>query len=144
MGASQGFIDAQGYFTQNLPNVLHLGGNTFTFDFESLNQKFDLIFVDADHHYASVKNDTQKVLSLLKDENSIIVWHDYAYGTEKPRWDVLAGILDGMPANLHGKLYHVSNTMCAIYTSRNLKSKTYKGYEEPDKVFEIGINVKGK
>jgi hypothetical protein len=38
---------------------------------------YDLIFVDADHSYASVRNDTELVLPLLSP-SGFIVWHDYA------------------------------------------------------------------
>lgn len=38
---------------------------------------YDLIFVDADHSYNSVRNDTELVLPLLSPAG-FIVWHDYA------------------------------------------------------------------
>jgi hypothetical protein len=41
-------------------------------------EKFDLIFVDADHRFESVVNDT-KVASGLLAENGVLVWHDYQH-----------------------------------------------------------------
>jgi hypothetical protein len=38
---------------------------------------YDLIFIDADHSYESVRNDTELVLPLLSPDG-FIVWHDYA------------------------------------------------------------------
>jgi hypothetical protein len=38
---------------------------------------YDLIFVDADHSYRSVRSDTELVLPLLSP-TGFIVWHDYA------------------------------------------------------------------
>lgn len=38
---------------------------------------YDLIFIDADHSYAGVKNDTELVLPLVAP-HGYIVWHDYA------------------------------------------------------------------
>ena len=64
------------FFSKNLPNVTHIGHNTRTFDYASLDQKFDLIFVDADHSYEAVRDDTKHVFPLLKNEHSMIVWHD--------------------------------------------------------------------
>jgi hypothetical protein len=40
------------------------------------NERFDLIFVDADHDYESVVNDTDVALSVLADPG-VILWHDY-------------------------------------------------------------------
>ena len=80
-----------------------------------LDKKFDLIFVDGEHGFKAVKIDTRNVFALRKDANSNIVWHDYGYDTEDVRFEVLAAILSGIPKKEHSKLYHVSNTMCAVY-----------------------------
>lgn len=37
-----------------------------------------LVFIDAGHRYANVKNDTEKSLAILA-EGGILLWHDYAY-----------------------------------------------------------------
>lgn len=39
-------------------------------------EKYDLIFVDADHRFESVVNDTRVAMSLLA-KDGVIVWHDY-------------------------------------------------------------------
>ena len=70
-------------------------------DFEALNKKFDLIFIDGDHHYEMVRNDTAKVFQSLFHSGSTVVWHDYAFNPEKIRFEVLAGILDGCPTEFH-------------------------------------------
>ena len=41
-------------------------------------EKFDLIFIDADHRFESVVNDTEVALSLIS-ENGFILWHDYQH-----------------------------------------------------------------
>ena len=80
-------------------HITHLFGNTLTYNFQSLNKKFDLIFIDGNHQYEFVKNDTQKVFAHLVHKDTIVVWHDYASHPEKSRAEVLAGILDGVPEN---------------------------------------------
>ncbi len=113
-GLSQRYIDLHRFFSRDLPNVTHLEGNTLTFDFKSLNRKFDLIFIDGDHRYEMVKNDTGKVFRNLVHDKSIVVWHDYARNPETVRYEVLAGILEGCPKALHGQLFHVAHTLCAV------------------------------
>jgi hypothetical protein len=53
---------------------------------------YDLIFVDADHSYRSVRNDTELVLPLLSPAG-FIVWHDYA------NWGYFSG-QNGVPEYL--------------------------------------------
>jgi predicted O-methyltransferase YrrM len=114
-GFDQRYIGLHRYFSKNIPNITHLEGNTLTFDFQSLNKKFDLIFIDGDHHYEMVRNDTEKVFRHLVHDKTIVVWHDYAFNPETVRYEVLAGILDGCPVNKHQNLFHIANTLCAVY-----------------------------
>ena len=48
-----------------------------TFDTTPYRESMDYIFIDGDHSYHGVKNDTEKALKLLKP-GGVIVWHDYA------------------------------------------------------------------
>ncbi|HPT03428.1 MAG TPA: class I SAM-dependent methyltransferase [Bacteroidales bacterium] len=115
LGYDEEYVSQHALFSKHLANVTHLKANSRHFDFASLNRKFDLIFIDGDHHYESVLNDTQKVFKHLVHNNTIVVWHDYAFNPETVRYEVMAAILDGCPAELHKSLYHISNTMCAVY-----------------------------
>jgi predicted O-methyltransferase YrrM len=126
----------------NQPNITQIHADSTRFDFSSLNKKFDLIFIDGDHSYEGVKSDTIKVFPLLKDENSIIVWHDYGYNPESPRYSVFSAILDGLPNDAHQYLYHVSNTMCAIFTKKNLIFQNQEFPVKPEKTFSVKIEVK--
>ena len=98
MGLAKEYVGLHRFFSKNFKNVEHIQQNSSTFDFKTLNKKFDLIFVDGDHHYEQVKQDTENVFNLLRNENSIIVWHDYLYDSGEIRFEVLAGILAGCPS----------------------------------------------
>ena len=60
---------------------------------EDLPGSYDLIFLDADHSYASVKRDTEILLPLIKP-NGHFVWHDYG------NWGKFSG-KNGVPEFLH-------------------------------------------
>lgn len=139
MGLDEKYVKLHRFFSKNLSNVNHLQADSLTFDFESLNQKFDLIFIDGNHHYEYVKSDTEKAFKLLKNEKSVIVWHDYGNNPGDVRWDVLNGILSGLPENERRFVYRVSNTLTAIYTKQNIRSYTQPVFETPSKVFKITV-----
>lgn len=115
MGRDEDYIASHGFFSKNLPNVTHLKGDSASFDFRQVHENFDLIFVDGDHHAEAVARDTRSLLEVLDPQKGILVWHDYAVNPEKIRWSVLYGILQGLPAEKHHRLFHVSNTLCAVY-----------------------------
>ena len=140
-GLGEDFICAHRFFSEGLENVEHIGHNSHNFDYSSLG-KFDLIFVDGDHHPQSVKTDTENVFKLLKDENSIIVWHDYGAKVETINRGVLAGILEGCPPENKKHLYHVSNTLCAIFIRSDFDTTYTRFPSKPTKEFVVSISAK--
>ncbi|GAB1444072.1 hypothetical protein MASR2M39_29180 [Ignavibacteriales bacterium] len=141
-GWGEKIAELEGFFTANIPNLKVIYADSAKFDFSTLNKKFDLIFIDGDHSYTGVLKDTQNAFKLLKNKNSIIVWHDYAFDTEAVRHSVMAAILDGTPKEFQKDLYHVSNTMCAIYSPKQLKSYNLESPAKPDKTFTVNIKAK--
>ncbi len=141
LGVSEDYVNMHRFFSASLSNVKHIEGNSHSYDFTEYLQQFDMIFVDGDHHYDSVLKDTKTAFKLIKDENKIIVWHDYALEPETVRWSVMAGILDGCPSEKRKNLYHISNTLCAVYINENIKSAFLKINTEPTHYFEIGIKT---
>jgi predicted O-methyltransferase YrrM len=133
------YANLHGIFSKTNSKIIHLEGNSFNYDFSKLNKTFDLIFVDGDHSYQGVKNDTEKIFKHLIHENSIIVWHDYAFNPEMLRFEVILAILDGTPNELKKHLYYVSNSMCAIFYQKPIESYKYESPIIPDKVFSLKI-----
>jgi len=138
----ESFIDVHGIFSKNIDNLRTFHINTHEYNFNDLNKTFDLIFIDGDHSFEGVLNDTKKSLSVLKNKESVIVWHDYGNNTEDVRPSVLEAILTGVPKEKHKNLYHVSNTMCAIYIEGlNLDTTFTKFPSYPNKNFEVHVKA---
>ncbi|MBW6479316.1 MAG: class I SAM-dependent methyltransferase [Bacteroidales bacterium] len=133
------YVQSHRFFSEKLPNVKHIAANSHEFDFTSLNTVFDMVFIDGDHHYDSVKKDTETAFSIIDPEKSIIVWHDCMSSPEFVRWEVLMGIMDGCPAEKRKYIYHVSNTLCAVYFGKKMESEVLIPYLLPDKKFTIEI-----
>lgn len=123
MGMHEKSIAAHGLFSKELNNVTQLRGNSKTFDFASLGQKFDLIFIDGDHRNETIISDTRNVFEHLVHDHSIVVWHDYGFQPDKVRFDVMAAILDGAGVDRTGFIYQVAHTKCAIYTGTSHAAK---------------------
>lgn len=142
LGLAEDYISMHRHFSKKIKNVQHIQADSTTFDFTSLNQKFDLIFLDGDHHTSTIASDTANAFKLLKNENSVIVWHDYGFGTETTRFNVLAGILDGCPQDKRKNIYRVSHTLCAIFTTKEVKASLKKPDTKPDFYFESLLKIK--
>lgn len=143
-GLPQEYANLHGELSKECHNISHLYGNSLFFDFESLNKKFDLIFIDGNHAYEYVKNDSSKVFEHLIHPSSIVVWHDYASNPEKVRPDVLAGILDGVPKEFHSKIYHVSNSLCAIYYPKEIESELLHFPVSTKILFDISLKARSR
>lgn len=141
LGLSSKYANLHGVFSEGKKNIVHLEGNSMSYDFKSLNKKFDLIFIDGGHDYKHVKNDTEKVFKHLTHDTSIIVWHDYAYNPEKLRPEVIAGIVEGTPSKYKKNLYQISNSMCAVFIRGQLKTTKFSIHKKPNKVFKVKIET---
>ena len=139
MGWAEKYAEQHGILSRLNSKILHLEGNTQNFDFAGLNKRYDLIFIDGDHTYEMVKNDTKKVFEHLVHDNSIVVWHDYAYSPQKIRYEVFRGILDGLEQKNHAHLYHPENTLCAVYFKGKIECSVFDEMKSADKIFEVTL-----
>ena len=133
-------IESHALFSMELENVIQLHGDSRNFDFGKLNRKFDLIFVDGDHHYDFVKSDTENIFRHLVHEKSIVVWHDYGFHPDQVRNEVMAAILDGVGQERAGMVYHVAHTKCAIYNGNIIPSKPADFPVVPEVYFSTEIS----
>ena len=139
LGMNQSYINMHRFFSRNISNIVHLEGNSLTYDFQLLKQKFDLIFIDGDHRSEMVKNDTEKVFRHLVHENTVVVWHDYARNPETVRFEVLAGILEGCPPSMHKNIFHIAHTLCAVFLPGQTGGKRLVVPVEPSGSFQVDI-----
>lgn len=133
-------IESHALFSMELENVIQLHGDSRNFDFGKLNRKFDLVFVDGDHHYDFVKSDTENIFRHLVHEKSIVVWHDYGFHPDQVRNEVMAAILDGVGPERAGMVYHVAHTKCAIYNGNIIPSKPADFPVVPEVYFSTEIS----
>lgn len=108
-----------GMYIANSPDrdrITQIFCDSRTFDTSPYSESMDYIFIDGDHSYEGVKNDTEKALQLLKP-GGIIVWHDYAakspgvlkylaeFSLDRPLFQLrktcLAVYVDGLDSELH-------------------------------------------
>lgn len=141
-GFSEKQVETLDFFSEKLSNIVQIKANSLKFNFHSLNKKFDIIFIDGDHSREAIVSDTKNAFTLLKDETSVIVWHDYGYTPERIRWETLSAIAEGCPPEYRHDLYHVSNTLCAVFIRGYHSSKILSFPEVPDKIFQVSIHAK--
>ena len=141
-GGTPRYLAQHGYFSHGLPNVAHLEGNSATYDYASLGGPFDLIFIDGDHRYAAVQRDTACVFAHLVHPGTVVVWHDASAQPGQPRWEVLAGIAEGLPATAPGQLVQVSHSLCAVYLPAAVPTQPPNPLPDPAPWFELNLELK--
>jgi predicted O-methyltransferase YrrM len=139
LGLEKNYVESHRFFSKNVKNIHHVFGDSQNFDFDLLNKKFDLIFIDGDHSTEAVRRDTKKMFSYLKNDQSIIVWHDAKLDTEYPRYEVLLGIYQALPYEMHGNIYLVENSLCAVYIPMKLTEESPILNRLPRNSFELKL-----
>lgn len=132
------YIQLHEHYSKAHKNITHLHGDSREYDFTEYHGKMDLVFVDGDHHYLSVVQDTHTAFKLIRP-GGIIVWHDYGHSPESIRWNVAHAILEGCPIELRAKLYAISNTLCAAYLPFEVQTQTRHYPRKPEHSFKITL-----
>jgi predicted O-methyltransferase YrrM len=139
-GYPESAIACEGFFSRGVANVRFIERNSRTFDFRQFGRYFDLIFVDGDHSPEAVRDDTRAAFSVLRNENSVIVWHDYALTPESVNWPTLEGIRKGLPPDKLDSVFHISNTLCAAFFGNTpFAARPVPFPQMPDKTFDIRL-----
>lgn len=142
LGYPESAVASEGFFSRGLPNVRFIKQNSKTLDFGQFGKYFDLVFIDGDHSVEGVANDTRAALSVLRNESSVVVWHDYGFTPECVNWQTLEGIRQGLPPDKLNAVFHVSNTICAVLLENsNLPAKTQVFPQMPNKTFTIRLSA---
>jgi len=95
--------------------VCQLTGNTMTFDHSPYYRTMDLVFIDANHTYPFVKNDTENAFKLLRSGGSII-WDDYAWDERHPECAGVTQCLNELAPSR--PVFQIRGTRLAIYLDR--------------------------
>ena len=140
MGMHEKSIASHRLFSHELDNVVQLRGNSKTYDFASIGQKFDLIFIDGDHHYDAILSDTKQVFKHLVHPGSVVVWHDYGYHPDTIRYEVMAAILDGAGPERQDRIYHVAHTKAAIFTGNTHAAAAASFPVIPDEYYHLELS----
>ena len=140
-GYPKSAIACEGFFSRGVVNVRFIEHNSRTFDFSQFGPYFDLIFIDGDHSPEAIRDDTRAAFSVLRNENSVIVWHDYALTPESVNWPTLEGIRQGLPPDKLDSVFHISNTLCAAFLGNvPFAAKPVAFPQMPDKTFNIRLS----
>ena len=86
-----------------------------SFDAGPFRRQMDLIFVDADHTYSFVRNDTEKALEMIAP-GGVILWHDYRWDDESPECAGVTRRVNEFHEEF-GNCTEIQGTRFAIYQS---------------------------
>jgi len=126
-----------GYYAREKKNVHFLKSDSKEFNPAPYSKSCDLVFVDGNHSQEYVENDTRIAMELLKDDNSVIAWHDYFLLGELNK-NVLCGILNSVPQDKHKHIYHLQQSNMAIYSPKfSFKPAEEKKWDIPRIAFKI-------
>lgn len=71
-------VSGKRFLKSNYSNkIKQLYGDSATFNFSPYLNKIDFVFVDGSHSSEYVLNDSEIAMKLLKNNQGIILWHDY-------------------------------------------------------------------
>lgn len=140
MGYSENTLAQIGFYIKSKTNIELIRCKSSEFPFAEKNKKYDLVFIDGDHHYKSVQEDTKNIFKNLMKDSTIVVWHDYTFFPDSIRYEVFMAIMDALQPWQHKKLLHVRNTNCAVFHCGNFTTETLQNPSDPKYNFQFHIS----
>lgn len=131
------------YFSRGRENIVHFCGDSKAFDFSSIKDKVDLVFIDGDHSYEGVRKDTENIFNFIDKESSIVVWHDFKDIRNKYIEPTVRAIFDVLPESLHKDIFAVDANYCGVYIPERYKA-FFKSADNPDILYSYEVAAKVK
>ena len=98
--------------------VKQLLQDSMKLDPEIYREKFQFIFIDANHELNYVRKDTENARKMITGSRHCIVWHDYG----NPQFPELKQYLDDLSSEL--ELYHIGDTKLVFHLAgKNVPAK---------------------
>lgn len=142
LGADPSFVATHRVFSSGEPKIRHLLGDSRSIDLAEFEKWADVVFIDGDHRFEGVASDTRRFWRTRRGDDSIVVWHDAFSSPLTPRWEVLAGIAEGLPPNRLSEVVHVSNTLCVAWLPAAHELPTVSRSYVPRLAFTVGLEVR--
>lgn len=95
-------------------NIISFETNSNDFDYSLIDKKIDICFIDADHSYDGIYNDTKNIFDYINKENTFVIWHDFRI-YEKYRQETIWAVKDALSTEEFNRVYSVHNNACGIY-----------------------------
>lgn len=99
--------------------ITHYYVDSKCFDFSKVAEDVDLYFIDGDHSYGGVYNDTKNIFA-TKKEDAIVVWHDFKR-LSLYRPEVIHAVKDALGAEFDN-VYVTNNNICGIYIPKKYQN----------------------
>lgn len=90
--------------------IRQLFGDSRKLDLSAHAGRMDLVFIDADHTYEFVRNDTERALAMVRP-GGILVWDDYIYTADHPECSGVARCLNELTRRT--PCFHLAGTRLA-------------------------------
>lgn len=103
------------YFSKNLPNVTYFNEDSKLFNYNKIENKIDLVFIDGDHTYQGIYIDTKRIFEVIDCENTIVVWHDFKVKRDEAISTTVDAVFNAIPHSLSKNIFAVDANMCGIF-----------------------------
>lgn len=102
-------------------NIIQYLADSKEFDFNKIEDRIDLYFIDGDHSMSGIEKDTQKVFA-HKSEDSFVVWHDVKEEGHSICDTTVSAVFQAIGDKGMENFYIVDANRCGIYVPSKYRS----------------------
>lgn len=143
--SGQGFPNSgfSRYFSKPIANIKHFYENSTSFDFSSIIDPLDIVFIDGDHSFNGILADTTNIFNFIDLEHTIVVWHDFK--SKDNKFDTLAvsAISQALSPQILECVFGVDNSLCGVYLPTKYHHNFAFGLSK-NQMFTYNVNMQIK
>lgn len=141
---SKNINNFSGYFLKNKLKVKRIFGNSLNMNFDELDCKPEIAFIDGLHTYDGIYSDTKNIMKIINMSENFIIWHDMKNVFWEYNNEFLSAVHDAIGEKYINNIFCFDTSMCGIY----VPDKYIKDFRKYEKVsnntmysYDININV---
>ncbi|WP_088330410.1 class I SAM-dependent methyltransferase [Lacimicrobium sp. SS2-24] len=131
------------YFSKNVKNIKHYLTDSTSFDFEKLEVRPNLVYIDGDHSFEGIATDTKNVFNYIDKDNSIVIWHDFKTKDNRYQQITINAIWSVVDKDISDNIFGVDNSMSGIYIPQALQSR-FIFQPHDDTLYSYQVSMRNK
>lgn len=139
----RGLENFSGYFLRDKKKLRRIIGDSMKLDFNSINYKPDISYIDGSHTYKGVYSDLTNIIKITDMNEGFIILHDMKNGFLRKSKELLSAAYGALGEKYSKNFFCFDESMCGIYVpDKYIEDFIQFRKKEKNKMYSYDLSIK--